>query len=327
MSNIQTLTGAGSPPSEPTQLFGRKFSLLVSDSKGNTIDLSQFRCKFVVKKSGYMTPNTADILVYNLSQSTALFIKQEFTRVVLQAGYAGSYGTIFLGNIKQGIIGRESQVDTFLNLVCGDGDQAFNFATVNTTIGSAKAGGASPANQLDIAINSMGAMGVGTAHIGALPAVKLPRGKVMYGNAKDYIQAVSDTNNLNWSIQDENIVVIPSTQYLPNQTVVLTSKTGMIGTPQQTIEGIMAKCLLNPMIKCHSRVQIDEKSVAQYKIDFSQPGSPANTPSAILNDGSYYVLVAEHSGDTRGTEWYTNLRMLTIDISDSPYSGVQPNYG
>jgi hypothetical protein len=312
-----------------TQQFGRLFSLLVSDSQGRTVDLSKFRVKFNVKKSGYQTPNVADILIYNLDTSTAIFLKQEFTSVILQAGYAGNFGTIFKGNIKQAIIGRESATDTFLNLICGDGDQAYNFSVVNTTLGSNKAGGSTQAAQLDAAINSMGAHNVSPGYVGALPALKLPRGKVMYGNARDYISAVSDTNNLNWSIQDGNIIVIPESTYLPNQAVILTTKTGLIGTPQQTIEGIMCKCLLNPKIKCHTRVQIDNKAVAQFKIDFSTPGSPANTPVPILNDGYYFVLVAEHSGDTRGLEWYTNLRMLTIDVSDNPLNdgGVQPNYG
>jgi hypothetical protein len=183
--------------------------------------------------------------------------------------------------------------------------------------------------QLDAAINSMGPLGVESGYVGPVPSIKLPRGKVLYGAAKDYIKAVADTNNLDWSIQDEKIVVLPSTQYLPTEAVVLTSKTGMIGIPQQTIEGIMVKCLLNPKIGCHTRIQLDNQSVMQMKIDFSQPGSAANTPSAILYDGYYYVMVAEHTGDTRGTEWYTSTRLLTIDSSDNPNNneGVQPNYG
>lgn len=312
---------------EPSQQFGRQFSLLVSNKRGQALDLSSFRVKFSVKKTGYLTPNSADIYVYNLSSETAQFIKKEFTKVVLQAGYSGNYGTIFTGNIKQLIIGRESATDTFINLMCGDGDQAFNFSPVVKTIGSARTGGATPAQQLDAAINSMGANGVGTGYIGPLPQVKLPRGKVMYGNARDYIQAVSDTNNLNWSIQDGNVVILPERNYRPGTAVVLTYKTGLIGTPQQTVEGIQAKCLLNPKIHCHTRVKIDNSSVAQYKIDFSTPGSPANTPSSLNYDGYYYVWVASHSGDTRGTEWYTSIKMLTINITSNVLDGgVQPNY-
>ena len=173
----------------------------------------------------------------------------------------------------------------------------------------------------------MGTFGVGTNYISSVPKIKLPRGKVMYGNARDYIQAVANTNNLNWSIQDEQIVLLPESTYLPTQAVILTSKTGMIGTPQQTIEGVMAKCLLNPKIKCHTRVQIDNKSVQKFKIDFTTAGSPANTPASLANDGMYYVWVAEHIGDTRGTDWYTSMRMLYIDVSDNPLNSVQPGYG
>ena len=312
------------------QQFGRQFSLLVSNKQGNAIDLSNFRCKFSVKKSGYQTPNVADIYVYNLASETAQVIKQEFTKVILQAGYVGNFGTIFKGNIMQGIIGRENATDTFLNITCGDGDLAYNFSNVNTTLGSSTVGGASTSQQLDTAISAMGANGVNTGYIGPIPAVKLPRGKTMYGSARKYIQAVADTNNLNWSIQDEQIVVLPESQYRPNEGVTLTVKTGLIGTPQQTIEGIQAKCLLNPKIHCHTRVRIDNKSIQAYKIDFTQPGSPANTltESAFIYDGYYYVLVAEHSGDTRGTEWYTSLKMLTISIASNPANngGVQPGY-
>src|SRR5271154_1706804 len=114
--------GPPAPPNNPTvvQQFGRQFSLLVSNTQGQTIDLSQFRVKFQTKKSIYQTPNVADILVYNLASSTNTFIKQEFTQVLIQAGYPGNFGTIFKGNIMQAIIGRENGTDTFINLLCGD---------------------------------------------------------------------------------------------------------------------------------------------------------------------------------------------------------------
>jgi len=312
---------------DAAQQFGRQFKLLVSNKGGTTVDLSQMRVKFAVKKSGYMTPNVADIIVYNLAQSTALFIKQEFTQVIMQAGYDGNFGVIFKGNIKQAILGRESGTDTFINLIAGDGDQAYNFAIVTQTVGSAIAGGSSPSDQFNAAAASMSGQGVGASYIGTLPQVKLPRGKVLYGNARDYIKTIADTNGFAWSIQDEKIVFLKQGAYLPNQAVVLTSKSGLIGAPQQTIQGIKLKCLLNPKIKCHGRVQIDNAAVQQFVIDFSQPGSPANTPVPLSNDGMYYVLVAEHSGDTRGTEWYTNLQMLTIDVSSNPLNSVQAGYG
>lgn len=324
MSNPQSPSaGSANGNSGNTQQYGRVCTLLVSNNQGDSLDLSALRIKFKVKKTSIMTPNAADIIVYNIEARTQRLIQNEFTHVLLQAGYVGNYGLIFKGNIKQFITGRESATDTFINLNCGDGDQAYNFATINQTIKA----GTSPQIQLNAGLTAMSGMGVGVGYTGALPQVALPRGKVIYGNARDHLKKLADTYGFAWSIQDGNLVFLSQGTYLPNQAVVITSKTGMIGTPQQTTEGIDVKSLLNPNIKVHGRAQIDNASIAKMKIDFWTPGSPANTPSQINNDGMYYVTVLEHSGDTRGQDWYSNMRLLTVDISSSPLEAVQVGYG
>lgn len=321
--NNQSPSAGNASASNNVQQYGRVCTLLVSNKQGDALDLSALRIKFKVKKTGVMTPNAADIIVYNVEEKTQKLIQNEFTHVLLQAGYVGNYGLIFKGNIKQFITGRESQVDNFIELNCGDGDQAYNFATINQTI---KAGG-TPQAQLNAGLTSMSGMGITPGYTGALPQVALPRGKVIYANARDHLKRLADTYGFTWSVQDGNLVFISQGTYLPNQKVVLTSKTGMIGTPQQTTEGIDVKCLLNPNIKVHGRIQLDNKTIAKMKIDFWTPGSPANTPSPISHDGFYYTLVVEHSGDTRGQDWYSNLRLLTVDISSNPLDSVQVGYG
>lgn len=298
--------------------YGRVCTLLVSNSAGKALDLSALRIKFAVKKSGVMTPNVADILVYNLDQKTEDLIKKEYTKVILQAGYTGNFGVIFQGNIKQVISGRESATETFINLVAGDGDQAYNFSVVNQTL----AKGSSPNDQLNAAMTSMFSQGVGVGYVGSLHSSKLPRGKVLYGNARDYIKNISDSSGSSWSIQDGKVIFLPKNAYLPGEATVLTTKTGLVGQPQQTIEGINCKCLLNPNLKIHGRVKIDNKSVLQYKLNQLVPGSPANTPVPLTHDGVYYVLVSEHTGDTRGTEWYSSLTLLNIDPSSNPLNTV-----
>jgi hypothetical protein len=302
-----------------TEQFGRVCTLLVSNKAGGAVDLSNLRIKFAVKRSDTMTPNCADIRVYNLDLKTAAFIKKEFTNVVLQAGYLGNYGVIFSGNIKQVIIGRESATDTFVDIIAGDGDRAYNFAIVNTTL----AKGSSQSDHLNVAVNSMASHGVNSGYVGALPAAKLPRGKVMYGNSKDYIRGIADSSGFGWSIQDEKVNFVKQSTYLPGTMVILTSKTGMIGTPQQTNEGVNCKTLLNPFLKIAGRIKIDNRSVERYKINLSVPNSPANIPAPLTADGVYYILVVEHQGDTRGTEWYSNLITLNIDVTSNPINSVQ----
>ena len=114
--------------------FPRVCSLKVARGSGKGLDLSDFRIKFQVKRSDTVTPNTADIRVYNLDEKTAIQIREEFTQVKLECGYPGNSGVIFQGNILQVIIGRESATDTFIDIIAGDGDRAFNFAVVNATL-------------------------------------------------------------------------------------------------------------------------------------------------------------------------------------------------
>lgn len=303
--------------------YGRTCDLFVNRKDLSALDLSQFRIKFSVKRSDTMTPNVADIRVYNLSDETATLIQKEFTEVLLQAGYQGNYGVIFQGNIKQVIIGRESAQDTFIDIIAGDGDRAYNFAVVNTSL----AKGSTQADQVKVALNATSPKGVTAGIIGDMGNTQLPRGKVMFGNARNYFRNTAQTTESSWSIQDTKVNFVKKKAYLPGERVVLTSKTGMIGTPQQTNEGVNVKCLLNPNIKIATRVEINNKSIQAFKINLSQPNSPANIPPPLTADGVYYVLVVEHSGDTRGVDWYSTLLCLNIDVTSNPINSVQVGYG
>lgn len=310
-------------PIPPTQQYLRACTLLVSNSQGQALDLSQLRIKFSVKRSNAQTPNAADIRVYNLEAQTALAIQKEFTRVVLQAGYQGNYGVIFQGSIKQVIIGRESATDTFIEIIASDGDLAYNFAIVNSTI----AAGATQQQQVNACAQAMSPLGVtaGGNTIVNSPS-QLPRGKVMFGNARNYLRAAAQTTQGSWSIQNEKIVFVPKNSYLPGVAIVLNSQTGLIGTPQQTLQGVNCKALLNPNFQIATKIQLNNDSIQRLAINLAIPGTAAAIPAPLTSDGIYFVLVAEHIGDNRGIEWYTNLVTLFIDPTLPINKGIEVNY-
>ncbi len=294
--------------------YRRHFSLIVFGTNLQGIDLSPLHCKFSIKRSSNMTPNCADIRVYNLDLNTALQIKKQYTRVIVQGGYDSNFGVIFEGNIKQVILGRESATDTFVDLNCGDGDLAYNFAIVNTTI----AAGSSMADQLKQIAAPMETLqtALGTDQPPYLPTI-LPRGKTLWGNSKDYMRNFAQQNGLTWSIQNQKVQFIRQQGYAPGEAVVLTSKTGMIGTPQQT----------NPLIGPGRRIKIDNASVAQLKIDLGNPKDPVNLAPPLTADGVYYPLVIEQQGDNRGIDWYSKLICCTINPSSNPINSVPVSYG
>jgi hypothetical protein len=106
--------------------------------------------------------------------------------------------------------------------------------------------------------------------------------------------------------------------------VQINTANGMIGAPEQTDNGIMVRCYLNPLIKIGQQVEINNKDINQavIKSQFFPSYQSQYYPATISNDGFYRVLVAEHSGDTRANEFFTELTCLDIDISSPAKNSV-----
>jgi hypothetical protein len=287
----------------------RRCNLLVAGASGEGLDLSGLRIVFKVKKSDAQTPNAAEIRVYNLAESTAKQIREEFTTITLQAGYEANFGVIFAGNIKQVRFGRENGTDTYIDIAAGDGDDAYNYSVVNTTL----AAGATQLDQIEAAAGALSERGVEQGYIAETGTQALARGKVMYGMARDYLRQSAEASETTWSVQDGKLQVVKLTEVLPNQAVLLNSKTGLVGTPELTNEGLKARCLLNPLLKIAVRVKIDEADVAEAKLPSTGQKAPANAAASTAQDGIYRLLVVEHSGDTFGNDWYSDLVCLAVD--------------
>lgn len=308
--------------SSQSTLYKRKWSVIVSGN-GQALDLSQMHLIFSVNQSDVETPNNAVVRLYNLSDDTAsTLLTKEYTRVTISAGYVeGPFGTIFDGQIKQTRKGRENQTDKYLDILAADGDEAYNFAVINQTL----AAGSTIKDQITALAGTMGASGV---TLGELPEwanagnPQLIRGKVLYGLSKDYMRNIAQTNGARWSIQNGKLFLIKNTEYVQVEPIVLTSKTGMIGLPEQTQDGINIKCLLNPKLAIGQPVRIDNASVQRQQFDVAY--GAINLFPTISTDGLYRVIVSEFEGDTRGDDWYSKLTCLSIDPSSPAGTSVNP---
>ena len=123
------------------------------------MDLSAFRIRFNTINADVESPNSCTIRVYNLAHDTVKSIRGEFSSVVLNAGYeGGSYGTIFKGTIKQFKIGRENNIDSYLDIFASDGDIAYNQGIVNASL----AAGATPLKTAQTAAAAMPGVDIDT---------------------------------------------------------------------------------------------------------------------------------------------------------------------
>lgn len=295
--------------------YMRKASLIVGLGSGNALDLSALRFAFAVRRGDLQTPNSADIRVYNVNDDTAQQVSKEFTRIVIQAGYDGNYGVIFDGEIKQVRRGRESQTDTYLDITAADGDSAYNFAVSALSL----AAGSTPNDHVSAVLQGMAVNGINRGYVPDLPGNTLARGKVFYGMSRDEMRKIARNTQTAWSIQDGKFVMIPLTDYLPGDVPVITAATGMVGLPEQTQSGIKVKTLLNPNLKIGQAVKLDNDSIQRYRygLGINNAGDNlwAQQTAKVNNDGLYYVMIANHCGDTRGNDWYTDLICLAIDAT------------
>jgi Baseplate hub gp41 len=331
--------------SAPQGLFGRKCSLQISTSSGDIMDLSEFRIIFHVEAHDYDHPGNAVIRIYNLAGDTVSQIKQEYQSVTLQAGYDnGPFSAIFIGSIMQYRIGKENAVTTYLDLLCADQDILYNATPISTSFAAGwnpqrvVAAVVKAANTLNetiphpagqITINSFSEDFLQSSGIRAFE-----RGKVLYGASKDVLKSTATSLNCSWSVQKGVLQIIPFDRYLPSETVVLTQASGVIGIPEVTNEGIVIKCLLNPLIQVGGSVTLDNSLVNQIANalgNFFPPGASGGSkglaynaayaddaqfiPSVGLDSKVYRVLVVEYEGDTRGHPWYVNITALLADPS------------
>lgn len=311
-----------------TQWIRKVGLILFKGEKG--LDLSEFRIRFQVTSADVETPNNAAIRVYNLSQETIQRIQGEFSEVVLNAGYQnGNYGVIFKGTIKQFKIGRENAIDSYLDILAGDGDIEYNQAFIELSLKS----NTTPKQQVEEIAKAMGTPADLDSLIIDKQNVPSLRGAVMFGLARSNLRNITTSLDASWSIQNGTIVLIDNTGYRDGTAVDINVSTGLIGVPEQTGGGIRLRCLINSRIQIGCLVKLNNAEIV--KLVQQNPDAapvPYNQrtgiqPRAALSekDSTYRVYAIDHEGDSRGQAWYSTLVCLAVDLSASRIQAVGAN--
>lgn len=298
--------------------YMRKASLLLVQGE-KALDLSDLHFTFQTSQEDEESPANCAIRVFNLNPLTEDSVRREYSTVVLQAGYENAaFGLIFKGTIVQFRKGRIDQKTTYLDILINDGDEAYNFAMCRANA----AAGTTREERLRMAMAPMNSKGVsaGQLVIDSTGGI-LPRGKVLFGLSRGIIRSEVQTIGATWSIQNGKINIIPLDGYLPGEAVELNASTGLIGRPEQTQDGIKAKCLLNPKLIVGGLVKINNASINQIiQKDADGPQLAYNQyaglqmNATVTTDGIYRCFVVEHKGDTRGQDWYSEIVCLTVNL-------------
>ena len=307
-----------------------KLTIQIDANEPKALDLSQFKIVFQVSQATTDQPKAAEIYIYNLSANRMNLLagvdsQKINTQVVLECGYGSELSVVFKGRVFQYRRGRDNPTDTWLCVLAISGDVVRNEALVNVCLPA----GTSKSEAGNTLIEETNKYGLVTGEIADISEQQYPRGRVFFGSLHESIQQFGKENNVEFDYADDVISSISTLRYSVEPVQELTPKTGLVGLPQLTSEGLIVKCLLNPKLKRKGRIQIDMSNLQaeSYDIAWGSQGldQPHKNPkTAASADGMFVIQAIEHTGDTRGDEWYTHLVCTAINAV-VPKTGITIN--
>jgi hypothetical protein len=292
------------------------------------LEIAALRVTFNVHKNTNQTPSELDARIYNLAPATMKKIIQ-FGRVQLSAGYKyGQYGLIFDGKVVQYRRGKENPTDTYLDIKAFDGD------ALSKSISRHRfEAGTKESTALNQFIKDLG---IPPGYISPLVGTDiLLRPWIIAGMTHKYIRDLMLKYNAHAYPDLNKFHVVPQKEYLPGVAVVLSPKTGLVGIPEATPEGIQIRCLLNPKIRLGGLVKLDNSLISGVafvpgsgEVDQStfysgqyndaNYGKRLDVPVPTSPIGTYKIYMIEYTGDTRGQPWYCDLICIGLDSSGKP---------
>lgn len=325
------------------KLWLRKWKILIADKNDNeALNVSELHCTFEVHKSRDKNGFYATCKIYNLTAATEKQLIDEGDRLIIEAGYSTTvqeqanvdsngnvltneqanaaaasgqpvfsktvdvelqYGKIFDGQIIWSSRSKESNVDYVLSLTAIDGDSPLHLNFIKKTVNK----GLNQRQALQTVCDSSEKKipaGTGTITDG-LSMQALPRGKVFFGDPTDYIADICRGNAADYYVEDGNLHVTRLQDISNDEALVVTPDTGLIGMPQQTQFGVSFRLLLNPSIHLGTLVKLKNSEVNEAQVSPGQPQTPLD------DEWIYRVTSLTHSGDTRGTNWYTDCQGIS----------------
>lgn len=266
-------------------LYLRKVIVDIIPPKGDPTRIEGLRVKFNCEKTNERNPNNSKIEIYNLSEKTRSLLEAKKTRIRLQIGYLGTpekstqgITTGLKGNVAQIFIGDVKKV---VHKIEGDGTDIVTTIEVldggNRYRNARMDKGFPPGTNLKQVYNELlEELGLDKGSIKGIPDRKYSQGLTLSGLVRDHLDTLSKANELEWSIQDEALQIIPKADFSSNVMVELNTDSGLVGSPSKTDKGVEFSSLIQPVLK---------------------PGIKVNIKSKIIN-GIFKLRKVVHAGDS-----------------------------
>lgn len=288
-------------------LFNRQFAItvrgLILSSK--TLDPltahKNLRATFRVERTSKPEPNTAEVVIYNLSpDSRSLLSEESDVPATIEAGYFGTQASpnktfeFFRGNVVSVATTRQA-VDWVTKIQLSDGGKAFRKARINEPYRK----NSPKTAMISKLVDAFGAEGVQPGN--ALQKLTAPmrpgvsatfnKGGVISGRVERRFDELVREFGFEWSIQDSQLQVVEPLLPIDTQSITLEPATGVIGSPERGEKGIVKlRCLIQPGLNPKKTFQLLSSTVS----------------------GLFKVERTIYTGDTQGQDWYAEIEAKPV---------------
>jgi hypothetical protein len=285
-------------------LYGRRCRIIVSDDTGAGIDISELHITFNVQKS--YIPNDIQysiIQIYNVNRDTENFVLRKGRYVTIEAGYVGdNYGEIFYGDILQAFGYIDKATDFILRIVAIDGERFLAESFIDIPLPK----GVTQRQAVELVTAAASVPTKVTKITDGLMNNTLPRGKVLFGMAKDYLNQIAKTSGATMYMDNGEVKIIKASDPPDGRIWKLTPTSGLIGSVEQTEIGIKGKALLLPQIKTEASIYVEPRYIRERQL------AVGSGYKALSDSGVYRIAKVTYNGDNRGREWYAEFEAATL---------------
>lgn len=222
---------------------------------GNEVLLSGLRVSCSIIKAGGNSMGTAEFKVYGMTlslmnQLSTLGMKiqlQPRDLVSIEAGTEGQMSTVFIGSVYSAYADLQAAPDVSLVVLAHTGGwESVTSADPLSFQGSTDVG--------QIMSGLATKMGLAFENSGVNVKLSSP---YFFGSPRNQAQACAIAADINWSIDDGKLAIWPKNGARNGAATLVSPRTGMVGYPSYTAQGIMVRSLWNPNIGFGGKIQVE----------------------------------------------------------------------
>jgi hypothetical protein len=272
--------------------YNRVAAVDIELKTGEILRVRGLRIEFQIEKTRNSTANKANIKITNLSETTRNKMREKDALVRLYAGYVGDMGAslLFVGNAER-IINSWDTPDIVTEIEAKDGQQALREVRSNFSFGN---------NTSANAVVGRLAKDLGFPLHQDFDIKGTYNGFSFNGRAKDGLDQVTSRYGYDWSVINNEILIIPKGGASMRTAVRLSPETGLVNTPERMIdqEGKFNDALKQPL-------EWKINSLLNPRLD---PGTLVDLDSKQAK-GLFLIQKVRHYGDTRGADWFSEIEV------------------